>query len=203
MKTKSALALIIAFLFVLFSAACNDAGNSSDKENSRDYTEEELSGMAAEKIKKPILHTFYYDYDGNGLHEAFIIAGTEDEYEEYWYNNAELWFVDGNRELKLADDIYGYPNGIQKDKKYAFLSLEKSAGGSGSVSYVYGVREGEPVKMNVSERFGDFLAVGEYKYTGVTDDFSEGFHNYITTEFVFDSEEFEFTPTGKTQKAYS
>ena len=157
----------------------------------QDITESEIEAKIQENTTKPILHLFYDDYDADGKHEAFVIVGTP-EADEGWYYEADLLFINADGVLKLKEGIYGYPNGILKEKKYSFLSLEKSAHGSGSVSYVFGVKDGEPIEMNISEDYGSFSVDDDFVFKGYTSDFSKGSHDYIWTEFSFDDTNFQF-----------
>lgn len=146
------------------------------------------------KTDKPIIHFYYDDYDSNGKYEAFGVAG--DVYDSSmgidWYTDADVWFVSENKIECVKSGIYGFSNGVLKDEKYSFLSLEKSAGGSGSTSYVFGVKDGIPHEMNVSEKYGDFKTDENHIFKGYVSDFSAGYHQWIYTDFLFDSTSFEF-----------
>ncbi len=152
-----------------------------------------LKQKLMQQTNLPILHFFCNDYDSDGSHEAFAVVGEIDNsMGENWYTQAELWFVSEADTMLLESDIYGYPNGILPGEQYDFLSLERSAGGSGSLSYVYGVRNGVPQEMNVSQNYGDFHMTEEYVYTGYVSDFSAGYHEWIYTEFLFDPSTYAF-----------
>lgn len=153
----------------------------------------ELKDLLQEQTDKPILQFFYDDYDSNGAYEAFAVVGQADEsMGDDWYNSADVWFVSIDKVAKFKENVYGYANGILEDKKYSFLSLEKSAGGSDSVSYVFGVRNGEPQEMNVSESYGNFSVDENYIFKGNYSDLPDESHQLIYEEFIFDESTFEF-----------
>ena len=53
-------------------------------------SEHELVNKVKKNTNKPIYKTFYDDFDGDNSYEAFILVGTEDEYETD-YLDGEVW----------------------------------------------------------------------------------------------------------------
>ena len=186
-KIKSFSALAVIFLLAFCMAGCGFSGGRGLLGIKTD----ELIKILEAETDEQILYFYCYDFDGDGKKEAFAVTGTPEEGQDGWYLEGRLWFVSKNARV-IEDGLYGYSNGLLKDKKYAFVSLEQSAHGSGSVSCVYGVKGGSPVEMNVSGRYGDFTSPEQYVYSGCVDDFSKGYHDYIYTDFIFDENIFAF-----------
>ena len=136
------------------------------------------------------------DYDGDGVSEAFGITSPEDYDELGLCGDVGVWFIDceGNC-TQLMSDTYGY---LHQQKVTAgqqkFIVWEMSGGGSGSLSYIFGIRDGSPYEPLISGQYMQFETAkyDDTVYVGQTSDFSMGYHNYIITEFVFDSDSGEF-----------
>ena len=134
----------------------------------------------------------YDDYDGDGVSEAFGITSPEDYDELGLCGDVGVWFIDceGNC-TQLMSDTYGY---LHQQKVAAgqqkFIGWEMSGGGSGSLSYIFGIRDGSPYEPLISGQYMQFETAkyDDAVYVGQTSDFSMGYHNYIITEFVFDSD---------------
>ena len=76
-----------------------------------------------------------------------------------------------------------------------FLVFEQSAGGSGSISYVFGVWNGAVYEPAVSGNVQGFCKEGS-EYVSYESDFSQGFHDYVRTVYRFDEGSGEFIPEG-------
>ena len=159
-------------------------------------SEEELRAVLEGNTSDLIVNFEYDDYDGDGVSEAFGITSPEDYDELGLCGDVGVWFIDceGNC-TQLMSDTYGYlhqqkvPAGQQK-----FIVWEMSGGGSGSLSYIFGIRDGSPYEPQISGQYMQFETAkyDDTVYVGQTSDFSMGYHNYIITEFVFDSDSGEF-----------
>ena len=160
------------------------------------YSEEELRAVLEENISDLIVNFEYDDYDGDGVSEAFGITSPEDYDELGLCGDVGVWFIDceGNC-TQLMSDTYGY---LHQQKVTAgqqkFIVWEMSGGGSGSLSYIFGIRDGSPYEPLISGQYMQFETAkyDDAVYVGQTSDFSMGYHNYIITEFVFDSDSGEF-----------
>ena len=66
--------------------------------------------------------------------------------------------------------------------------------GSGSLSYIFGINDGSPYEPPISGQYMQFETAkyDDTVYIGQTSDFSMGYHNYIITEVVFESDSGEF-----------
>lgn len=159
-------------------------------------SEEELRAVLEENISDLIVNFEYDDYDGDGVSEAFGITSPEDYDELGLCGDVGVWFIDceGNC-TQLMSDTYGY---LHQQKVTAgqqkFIVWEMSGGGSGSLSYIFGIRDGSPYEPLISGQYMQFETAkyDDAVYVGQTSDFSMGYHNYIITEFVFDSDSGEF-----------
>lgn len=181
---------------IVWSSAEYQRKKMEDKEK----TEEELKAVLEECSSDLIVNFEYDDYDGDGINEAYGFT-SPNEYDEWGLcSNVDVWFIDSSGSCILRlEDTYGY---LHKEKLVAenrkFLVWERSAGGSGSLSFIFGVREGEAYEPNIS---GEYMCFGfdintgacnREVFNGYTSDFSKGYHDYIPTEFEFDVDSGEF-----------
>ena len=81
--------------------------------------------------------------------------------------------------------------GVQEIGGCKFLVWENSGGGSGSLSSIFGVRDGEAYEPEISEKYMMFQQEGE-QYVGYVSDFSAGYHEYIAHGFAFNTQTGEF-----------
>lgn len=174
----------------------DDTVEKSDDEKPQNWkSEEELRNSLESTASDPVRYFAYDDYDGDGVLEAFAVTSPDESDELGLYNDIDIWYVDceGNCRV-IIQDIYGYPHKtIMEAGKQKFMVWEKSAGGSGSVSYIVGLRNGAAYEPQISEEYMDFQFDGDIGcYVGYTSDFSKGYHDYLPTEFLFDEETGEF-----------
>lgn len=148
------------------------------------------------------------DYDGDGRQEAYAVlaqADTEFGFSEW----AAVYYItpdgfifcvrnrldDGTEMCGFLRDTDNYAQAPQSvllsAGKQKFLLWEVSAGGSGSTTELFGVRDGVPYQPEISGQYGSFRQDGG-KYYGSTSDFSKGYHDYIDHEFTFDAASGEF-----------
>ncbi len=156
---------------------------------------EEFRKVIEEKATKEIVYFVTDDFDNDGKTEAFALDGEKsvDFYNHFPYatQNCTVWFVDERlNPVRVADQNLAIPD-TGKIKGYGFLILEFTAGGSGSTSYVFGVKDNEPYELKISGMYQGFDIENE-KCTGITHDFSEGYHKYIDNEFIFNEKDHEF-----------
>ena len=175
-------------------AALADYLNPSSSE------EEEASGLMDEDAFAEAVageNVLYYlpaDYDGDGTEEAFGITG-DDVDDEGFSNNNAIYFISSSNEVTcLVSDIYGYLS-TQDEFVQAgdslFLVWELSAGGSGSVSYIFGVRDGETYEPEISQCYMIFKSYNG-TYYALTSDWSEGWHDYDMLTFEYNDGTGEF-----------
>lgn len=102
----------------------------------------------------------YNDYDGNGDCEMFALVGEKDA---DWQNvSGELWYVDqtGAKKIEYDKKIYWSNPETYRIKGQCFLALEEFYE-TGSVTFLWGVREGIPYQPNLSGK-GNGISVNEY-----------------------------------------
>ena len=138
------------------------------------------------------------DYDGDGTEEAFGITGNYDE-DFTMYNTVTICFVSSDGTVtpvrsteRDGSPLGGYlhtrddePNLLETDG-VKFLCWEISAGGSGSLTVLLGVRDGQAYEPSVSNQYMDFNRSNDGIITGKTHDFSNGVHEYVPHTFAFD-----------------
>lgn len=144
----------------------------------------------------------YDDFDCNGTYEAFGITGTPDEYGIY--DGVNIHFVDssGNWENvtpvnNMREDFWGYLGEETLDTGNGkFIVWELYANGSGSLSYILGVRDGAVYEPDIS-RTCEWFTYAEYRdyYYALTNDFSQGWHDYVSLYYVFDADTGQFLQT--------
>lgn len=171
--------------------------------NNTNEKEEEVQGQKSEEVLRrslesstsdPIRFFEYDDYDGDGISEAFAVTSLENADEMGGYSRADIWFVDSRGNCLLAKaDLYGYLREAVAAGDQKFLVWELSANGSGSLSYIFGLRDDEVYEPYISEKYMDFqYDTDNDRYIGYTSDFSQGYHDYLVTAFSFDRETGEF-----------
>lgn len=189
--------------------------NAGPVEEEKPPAEEETPPMeepGLEKIWNQYLATtnetgIYFiqaDYDGNGTEEGFGFTGEFDGREAY--NHVKMYFISSQGNVSLYDDnLWGYLRAynvndyVGEKSNYLvdtgvnrFIVWELFAYGSGSSSVIVGVRDGDVYEPNISRNYMTFEQEGVGKYTAVTSDFSQGYHDWIPHEFEFDYSTGEF-----------
>lgn len=138
-----------------------------------------------------ILHYLIDDYDGDGKNEAFAITDKEKN-DVGPGGDVNIYFVSSDNQVTLERrNTFGYLNNLCENNQHKCIVWEESAGGSGSVSYIFGVRNGQAYELQISGRYMDFHEEDGI-YVGYTGDFSKGYHDYIPSYFIFDDETNEF-----------
>ena len=175
-------------------------GNTESRET-ENLSESGLLDRFTEQVVESVLYFLYDDYDYNGTYEAMAV--TEQPGSVY----VHIWFVDGNgsvTDLTGGRSLGGYEfqdnanvrqrylidTGTQK-----FYVWENSAGGSGSTSFVFGVRNGIPYEPQISGMVQGFQKEGE-EYVHYGNDFSQGFHDYPRELLMYDAGSGEFFEAG-------
>lgn len=129
----------------------------------------------------------YDDYDGDGKFEAFALTGAGDGSDGY---TGELWFVSeySCEQLRSTSSYLGVSAGGPYSSK-VFMA-EEWFGGSGSKSYLWYVRNGQPKYLNIST-ISDFSYDGGNSfsaYPSAYDMMSDGTgHTWKRYYYYFDS----------------
>lgn len=162
-----------------------------------------------QKTQEKSAYFFVDDFDGNGTQEAFGITGIFDG--EMIYNNVKIYYIDSSGKLscirkttQYGDSLYGYlfEQWSESTNSYSdlllststskFIVWEISAYGSGSLSIILGVKNGEAYEPAISEQYMSFGKKASGEYEGLTSDFSNGYHDYIESVFDFDDQTGQF-----------
>ena len=114
-------------------------------------TKTSLVKKVQQRTKDTIKSVFYTDYDNDGSKEAFIVTQKMEDQQT-------LWFVSDQQTIKLKTAMLSSykSNGICKiNSKQKLFVIEGSAGGSGSWSYCYYVKNGKACQV---KRAGEGLS---------------------------------------------
>lgn len=149
------------------------------------------------------------DYDGDGIQEAFGITGTFDG--EMGYYDAKIYYINSSGDIicvrettRHGDRLYGYllpqvsdltntvGDYLMSVSASKFIVWEVSAYGSGSLSIILGVKNGEAYEPEISDQYMTFRKNDSEEFIGLTSDFSKGFHDYIDNIFIYDENTGEF-----------
>ncbi len=142
----------------------------------------------------------------NFLYAISILSAFSSIYRAAGYD-VKIYFISAEGAIALAratsdwgDLLCGYLNTpentpdtpILKAGRSKFISWELCASVSSSISYVFGVREGQVYEPNSSGKYMGFMPREEGLFGGTTNDYSQGFHDYIMHYFSFDPESGKF-----------
>lgn len=148
------------------------------------------------------------DYDEDGQEEAFGITGEFDA--DDMGSDVKIYYIDKEGDIfsvreytDYGDHLYGFlrthwlgENQVTytlSANHSKFIVWEISAGGSGSESLIFGVRDGSVYEPLVSGKYQYFSYDQNARvFRGDTSDFSTGSHEYISHTFTFDPESGEF-----------
>lgn len=166
-------------------------GKSLDVSNAFDGSQENSHAIFQDEAKNTEI--FYDDFDDDGYNEAYGITGNR---LDGAYENVQIYYIasDGNV-LRVASDVdlYGWCRGLLDTGTSKFLVWDKSAGGSAGVSYLFGVKNGKAYQPIVSGKFIWFTYLEDKNiYAAESSDWSQGYHDYVTSYYVFDSATSEF-----------
>ena len=185
-----------AMLPAAFSLAADTSisTNSSDLA-SEDAAEAQLKMLLQKSMPSDMIFFDYDDFDSDGNFEAFAVCSSmkvdDINGNIVNYDSCQLWYSDKNGARILEDNLYGYPSDTVTAGNAKFIVWEMSAGGSGSLSVIYGVRDGKPYQPAISRKY-EWFCFSDGKYQAETNDFSLGYHTYDTHYFSYDESSREF-----------
>ena len=152
-----------------------------------DYSEEELKAAAMQM--GTIILWQYHDYDGNGTKEAFALVGAD----EYIANG--LYFINSSCEVLLVKSSFNRADfmtggSLECQGKYFFWA-ELNAGGPGSDTLLWSVRDDQPFELDLSCSgiIGFYEENGTY-YTWETE--AVNGRNYYKVELFYDPDTQQF-----------
>ena len=171
-----------------------EESDDADAEDRTEETSQSVMGKEdfAEISGENVLDYEVWDYDGDGKEEAFGITGSKLD-ESFLCDKVNIYYISSDNEItKLESDTYGFFNGIiQMENGQSFLLWEVSAEGSGSVTIICGVKEGQAYEPDISKNYMLFQECDE-GYIGYVSDFSKGYHDWIEHYFKFNEENGQF-----------
>lgn len=180
---------LVGLLCVMF-LLCNSMSNVCFANN---YQENELLDVFIEQVvgyNSDYLYFLPDDYDNDGDLEAFGITGCG--LGEEIYSNVSVWFINSNKEYReIASGLNGFLRDTIDTGNSKFIVWEKSAGGSGSLSYLFGCKGTLPYSPSISGKY-EYFSQENNRFFAYKSDFSKGYHDWIEKDFVFNSLTAEF-----------
>ena len=113
---------------------------------------ETLRGNIEKESKNTIMAEYYADYDGDGTEEMFAVVGDDD-----MGGGMYIWFANDSMTKCVFDDGDSLYFDTQSERvcevsdTQKLFIMERGGYGSGSNSLCYHLKDGEPVRLNVSE----------------------------------------------------
>ena len=122
---------------------------------------------------------------------------------DFGYENVNVYFVYPDGEVTLIR------SGLHGDARFytilsgehplyrvgedgpRFFSFEQTAGGSGSTSFIFGVRDGDPYEPDISGKVMDFHEMETGAFVTSGSDFSNG-HTYYDIFWYYDRSDGQF-----------
>lgn len=157
-------------------------------------------------LGSPVVTVECQDYDGNGTNEAFVVLGKQDEFGGYLVD--QLWFISSDKKTKMLKDDFNdlsmYINNDgyymdYPDEKKGFFYADFGGHGSGWITLIYGVKDGQPFELDISMKTEGFYQDTPGQFYTLTDNFDDG-HVYLITPLKFNKETGQFEkgePTGE------
>lgn len=151
----------------------------------------DLKACFNEQIGKKYAEFLQDDYDGDGKEEAYVITGTYSD-ADMLYDNVNIYFVSSNGDCSmLGEKLTGIKNKTVDTGNGKFMVWIRTAGGSGSLAYIYGVKNGQAHVPKVSGQYDTFWQENG-SYFAEKGDFDKGYHDWTTYEFTYDAANKEF-----------
>lgn len=123
-------------------------------------------------VDNDVIYHYYSDYDGDGSCEMFALVGETrpytvvDEEEKNLYG--KIWFINEYGAVEVESDDIEYwesPYVFSVDGN-VFITFEQ-AFTTGSLTYIWGVKNGEPYQPNISKK-GNGLKINEFNEIEIT-----------------------------------
>ncbi len=155
-KNNTAKKVIISVVAVLLVAAIV-VGTlfflKAKKEKEELEHRDAVTKILEKTVDKPIIETYFADYDNNGVTEAFALVGNNSTKngDVIQYTDADIYFADEKKAQIIDEKVTGKTNGILTTGDISYISFEntKSKTDSG-FSYIYGVKNGSPFESATS-----------------------------------------------------
>ncbi len=151
----------------------------------------DLKACFQDQIGKKYAEFLSDDYDGDGREEAYVITGDYSDV-DMLYDNAYIYFVSSEGECTpIGSKLTGRIGKAVDTGKGKFMVWIRTAGGSGSLAYIYGVKNGQVHIPEISGQY-DIFWQDNGSYFAEKGDFDKGYHDWKTHEFSYDANKMEF-----------
>ena len=183
----------------LNEAVMDKENNKTEKTNNQDETSksaEELEAAVRNAASMDIVNITTADFDADGKNEAFALAaeGQEDTQWGWGYPTAEIWFINSSGECScLKKDVNLSMNVVITAGDRTIFNVEKQEAQTSSVSYLYGVKNGQAYELNISGQYMGFnFNKDTGKYTAMNSYYSNSGHQYDEIYFAYSKDTGEF-----------
>lgn len=182
--------------YIKYSGDYTGKGESGN--NGSSLSDEDAAEIAG-KLGGKVCALEVYDYDGDGTKEAFTVIG-EDDGEAADCLPEAVWFIAGDGSTtKMRTDFHGlvmYKNNegyclCYEEEHKGFFTAECGAYGSGWLSFIFSVKDGEPYELDLSMETEGFYQGKPGSFYTLTDNFDDG-HKYMITELEYDRKTGQF-----------
>ena len=183
----------------LNEAVMDKKNNKTEKTNNQDETSksaEELEAAVRNAASMDIVNITTADFDADGKNEAFALAaeGQEDTQWGWGYPTAEIWFINSSGECScLKKDVNLSMNAVITAGDRTIFNVEKQEAQTSSVSYLYGVKNGQAYELNISGQYMGFnFNKDTGKYIAMSSYYSNSGHQYDEIYFAYSKDTGEF-----------
>ena len=173
--------------------------NKTEKTNNPDETSksaEELEAAVRNATSMDIVNITTADFDADGKNEAFALAaeGQEDTQWGWGYPTAEIWFINSSGECScLKKDVNLSMNALITAGDKTIFNVEKQEAQTSSVSYLYGVKNGQAYELNISGQYMGFnFNKDTGKYIAMNSYYSNSGHQYDEIYVAYSKDTGEF-----------
>ena len=169
--------------------------NTSDQDK-MSKSAEELEDALRNATSMNIVHISIADFDGDGKKEAFALAanGQKDTQGGWGYPEAEVWYANSSGECRcLKKDVNVSVNDEITTEDKTFFNVEKQKAQTSSVSYLYGVKNGQAYELGISGKYmGFYFDENMGKYIATNSYYSDSGHQYDEIYFDYNKDTGEF-----------
>ncbi len=180
--------------------------DETPEESGISLTEDDAYELAGKLGKGKVCALEYHDYDGDGRNEAFVAIGDDDDMGGYMLES--IWFIGNDGKCSMMrDDLNGLSMYYSDEGYYleyaaenkGFFTAECGGYGSGWLSFIFSMKDGEPYELDLSMEIEGFYQPSPGVFHTLTDDYTEG-HQYMITELIYDSKTGQFRKGKVTDK---
>ncbi len=187
------------------NTATSYAGSSSVI-NETKVSEQDLINKVKQKTNKPIYKTFYDDFDGDKSYEAFILVGTENDYESD-YLDGEVWLSNSKKVIRLESGTFAIKSTNILNLKSAKLFCLGSYAGTSWPSELWKINGSEALKIFVGDSISytgnDIMSVHSTYDGSLSDGILLG-HTWKEYYFYYlDGQMYEYGAKKITEKQFS